>query len=178
MILKERAIRAKAMNRDVVVIGLGSCDGFGKLLKVPLVYDLVTKREMGKNGITFHNAVELGQMFHGVTYNLAEGDNRQLVMDMVGKIPRGEITYPQMYEILDGAGIDRNNAVAYYNANKNKNAGPFTIDVYDGLIEYVKRNRQKDIFVDEFPVLMNSKSKIELFQEIISGPCSFIQQLV
>ena len=98
-----------------------------------------------------------------MSYTLAEGDNRQLAMDMVRKAARRKITYPQMTKIFDDAGIDSINAIYYYNENSNKNGQTLTINVYHGLIEFVKKNREKDIFVDEFPILMNPKSKIYLF---------------
>ena len=159
LILKERAIRSKKQNRDVVLLSLGSSDSFGIPLKTPLVYDIITKREMKKHKIDFHNAVEISKMCKHKTFNPVEGDNRQFVMDTVGKCVRGEITSLQMYKILDEAGMDMENAIAYYSENMNKNAKPQNLDVYIALIEFVKKNRGKDIFIDELPILMNLKSK-------------------
>ena len=116
-----------------------------------------------KNGIAFYNAVELDQMFHDVTYTLAEGDKRQLVNDTAGKAARQEITYYQLFQILDDAGVDVANAIGYFNEHTNSYEQQRKIDVYDGLIEFVKNNKGKDIFVDEFPILMNSKCKISHF---------------
>ena len=167
--MKERAIRSKKKNRDVVFLSLGSSDPFGIPLKTPLVYDVVTKREMKKHKIDFHNAIELGKFFQHRTFSRVKGDNKQFVMDTVTKTFKEEITYPQMEKIFDQAGIDRVNAIAYFNQNKSKNAKPLTLDVYIALIEFVKNNRGKDIFVDELPILMNPKSKIifSLFDSFI-----------
>ena len=162
MILKERAIRSKNHNRDVVLISLGSCDAFGIPSKTPLVYDVLTKREMKKHKIEFHNSVDLKKMFRNKTFVQVKGENKQLVMETIRKEVRGEITYIQRDEVLDDAGIDRVNAIAYYNEKRfepNQSKKAQQIDVYEALIHFVKKNRGRDILIDEMPILMNPKCK-------------------
>ena len=160
LILKERAIRSKKKNRDVVLLSLGSSNWFGEPLKTPLVYDVLSKGEMKNHQIDFYNAVDLGKMVQHKPFAPVKEDNRQFVMETCRKCARGEMTYPQMNKILDEAGIDIDNATAYYNENRKSNAQRHQIDVYDALIDFVKNNRGKDISVDEVPILMNPKSKI------------------
>ena len=161
MILKERAIRAKKQKRDVVVLSLGSCDAFGTPLKYPLVYDIFTKREMQNLGISFYNAVELGRQPQDGKYCSVEKDNRQFVLETCRKVTTGDLTYPEMYTIFNELGIDIPNAGAYFNENKNNpNSQTQRMDVYIALIEFVKKNKWKDILVDEVPILMSPISKI------------------
>ena len=168
LILKERVIRSKMKNRDVVLLSLGSSNFFGVPLKTPLVYDVLSKREMKNHQIDFYNATDLcnatylEKMVQHKSIAPVKGDNRQFVMETCGKCVRGEITYQQAYKIFDDAGIDRANAGAYYNENRSSNAQRHQVDVYDALIDFVKKkkNRGKDISVDEVPILMNPKSKI------------------
>ena len=160
LILKERVIRSKKKNRDVVLLSLGSSNAFGVPLKTPLVYDVLTKREMQKHNIDFYNALDLNKIVQHKVCTSIRQDNRQFVLDTVRKVAQNEITYPQMYKMFGDAGIDYVNAIAYYNENRNSNAQRQQVDVYDALIHFVKNNRGKDISVDEVPILMNPKSKI------------------
>lgn len=161
LILKERVIRSKKKNREVVLLSLGSCDAFGIPLKTPLVYDILTNREMKKHKVEFYTSIELGRTFQNKTLVPVRGDNKQFVMETIRKRARGEITVHQRNEIFDDAGIDQVNAVAYYNENKSKqlNTESQRIDVYEALIHFVKKNRGKDILIDELPILMNPKCK-------------------
>ena len=161
LILKERVIRSKKKNRDVVLLSLGSCDAFGIPLKTPLVYDILTKRETKKHKIEFHNSVELGQMFRNKTFVPVRGDNKQFVMETIRKRVRGEITHLQRNKTFDDAGIDWVNAAAYYNEKRleQPNTESQQIDVYDALVNFVKKNRGRDISIDELPILMNPKCK-------------------
>ena len=68
LILKERAIRSKKKNRDVVLLSLGSTNCFGEPLKTPLVYDVLSKHEMKNHQIDFYNATDLNKMFHHRTF--------------------------------------------------------------------------------------------------------------
>ena len=169
LILKERVIRSKKKNREVVLLSLGSCDAFGIPLKTPLVYDILTNREMKKHKVEFYTSIELGRTFQNKTLVPVRGDNKQFVMETIRKRARGEITVHQRNEIFDDAGIDQVNAVAYYNENKSKqlNTESQRIDVYEALIHFVKKNRGKDILIDELPILMNPKCKfLNLFLSI------------
>ena len=150
-------------NRDVILLGLGSSNAFGVPLKTPLVYDVLTKREMQKHNIDFYNATDLNKMVQHKTFAPCKEDNRQFVMETVRKCTRREITDIQLEKIFNDSGIDKQNAIAYYNENRNSNAQRQQIDVYDALIHFVKNNRGKDISVDEVPILMNPKSKIIFF---------------
>ena len=166
-------IRSKKKNRDVVLLSLGSSNAFGVPLKTPLVYDVLTKREMQKHNINFYNATDLSKMVQHKPFASVKDDNRQFVMDTVLKYARREMTNPQMYKILDDKGIDTTNAVAYYNENRNSNAQRQQVDVYNALTDFVKNNRGKDISVDELPILMNPKSKIIYFLISYSTIMSF-----
>ena len=81
-------------------------------------------------------------------------------MDIFGKYEKGEITLMQRYEILNVVDIDQSNATAYYFAKRKSKTQIQQIDVYQSLVEFVKKNRAKDILIDEFPILMNPKSKL------------------
>ena len=153
-------IRSKNKNRDVVLLSLGSSNCFGEPLKFPLVYDVLSKREMQNHKIDFYNAIDLSKMFQHKTFAPVEGDNRQIVMKTNRRQARGSITVPERNSILEDAGIDIPNAIVYYNENLSSNAPQQRIDVYIALVEFVKKHRGKDISVDEMPILMNPKSKI------------------
>ena len=146
-------------NRDIVLLSLGSSDCFGTPLKTPIVFDVLTKREMKKHNIDFYNARDLTKMVQHKRFAPVKDDNRQFVMKTVHKLGR-EITYPQMITIFDEAGIDEINAVAYYKESQDREALRQQIDVYDALLDFVRNNRGKDISVDELPILMNPESKI------------------
>ena len=138
-------------------------------MKTPMVYDVLTKHEMKSHQIDFYNATDLNKMVQHQSFAPDKEDNRPFVMETVRKVARREITYDQMGKIFDDAGIDAANAIAYYNENRNSNAQRHQIDVYDALIDFVKKNRGKDISVDELPILMNPKSKIIHFLILYSS---------
>ena len=118
---------------------------------------------MKNHQIDFYNATDLNKMVHHKSFTPDKEDNRPFVMETVRKATRREITYPQMQKIFDEAGIDEATAINYYNENRNSNAQRQNVDVYNGLIDFVKNNRGKDISVDEVPILINPKSKIIYF---------------
>ena len=159
LLMKERTFRAKKLGRDVTFMSLGSCDVFGIPSKFALVYDLITKREMRNFGIDFMNANDLVKSCRNNVLHEKEDDNRQFVMDNVGKALRGEMSSAEFVQNLKQRGIDIGNAIEFYHEHKNNPLRSLLENVYDKLVEYCKLNNQRDINIDEFPVLMNYKSK-------------------
>ena len=120
---------------------------------------------MQKYGIDFRNALELGQMFHVTSFHPVDGDNREFVMNSIRKTFRKDLkalTDAEVHQLFKKAGIDRSNAIAYYNENR-KYAHTQLKDVYGNLIEFVKKNRARDILIDECPILMNPISKSRIY---------------
>ena len=70
----------------------------------------------------------------------------------------------QRNKILFNHGIDYNNAVEYYNSQRLKGSPDENIsDIYEMLLEYIKRNPDSDYYIDELPILINRKCKHQLF---------------
>ena len=70
----------------------------------------------------------------------------------------GKITIDEFLETMENNGVSPDNALSYY---LKKRACPVLEhskkNVYDILLEFVKRNSSAHIFVDEFPFLLNGK---------------------
>ena len=82
------------------------------------MYDVLTKREMQNRKIDFYNATDLNKMVQDNSFAPVEEDNRPLVIETVRKVAMHEITYAQMNKILGDAGIDLQNAIAYFNESQ------------------------------------------------------------
>merc|ERR1712218_76476 len=87
------------------------------------------------------------------------GDNLKFVHDLILRRSRGEITMSQRNKILFNHGIDKDNAIEFYNAHRLKGSpDENTYDIYEMLLEYIKRNPHCDYYIDELPILINRKS--------------------
>ena len=175
LVLKERAIRAKNLKRDVLFISLGSCNQFGQPFELSIIYDVITAREMNCHNIQFKNAIDLNSfgrdnasfltrvfrtLFQGTSSS--ETDNTQFAYETVRKGVNKEISHSKRNEILRNRNIDVNNAIEFYNSQRLKPTQKLqTKDVYDLLLFFIKANPDYDIYIDEMPVLLSRKSKLD-----------------
>ena len=53
LVVKERAIRCQKSGKPTVFISLGSCDFFGFIYDLPMVFDIITNTEMKSYGLKF-----------------------------------------------------------------------------------------------------------------------------
>ena len=174
--MKERAHRAKMKNRDVVFISLASSDRFGQPLEYCGVYDLITKREMNSQSITFMSRQDLNQFVNSTqpssandridnSKNIAnQEDNRMFVMETLRTNKYNDL---EKLDLVEKKNIDWANAVAYYNEQiikilKTQQAPIVNVleDVYESLKQFIKKYKDHDIFIDELLVLLSVTSKI------------------
>lgn len=171
LVLKERAIRAKKLSPAVIFISLGSCTPFGHPYEIPIIYDVITGREMISHQITFKHVIHLMQentnsgndesQVGGGTSPAENENNLQFAFETVQKVAKKEISHPEMGKILDNHNIDRENAIQFYNSQRNKRTQEHhNMDVYGLLLACVKRNPHLSYYVDELPILLSHKSKL------------------
>ena len=158
LLLKERAIRSKNKNRNVIVISLGSCNLFGTPYNLSSVYDIITKEEMKRHGIVFKGAADLAILDQCDTSEHTKEDNRQYVLR---KGADKHLTTMDLIAIFKRHGINYSNACSFLTENrKSASQHQQEKDVYDNLKYFVKTNNQHDIYIDEFPVLISKTSKL------------------
>ena len=171
LLLKERCIRTKRRNpgNKILMISLASTDVYGNPYDVPCIYDVLSEKEMAHHKIDFMNANQLFLEHIEILKNskkssghksFVEGDNLKFVYDLILRRTKGEITSSQEAKICYNHGIDDNNAVEYFNAQRLKGSpDENTYDIYEMLLEYIKRNPHCDYYIDELPILINRKCK-------------------
>ena len=137
---------------------MGSSTTLGIPFEHSLVYDVLSREEMKSHNIPFKNVLDLKNLYQHAASTPTKDDNRQFVMETVEKVARGEMSYNEMYRLLDAKDIDVTNAVNFFNENRNKPPQQEN-DVYDLLKSFIKNNPHLDVFVDECPILWNPKSK-------------------
>ena len=152
------------------MISLASTDIYGNPYDVPCVYDVLSEREMKHHQVDFINAKQLQSDYiknMKVTKNSSSckfitggDDNMKLVYETIYKRVIGEIRMEDEKKIFYNHGIDRSNGREYYNLQRWK--GPPSqnnFDMYKMMIDHVRRNPDCDYFIDELPILINSKCK-------------------
>ena len=174
--MKERAHRAKMKNRDVVFISLASSDRFGQPLEYCAVYDLITRREMNSQSITFMSRQDLNQFVNSMQCSSSNDnrndsknsakheDNRMFVMETLRTNKYNDL---EKLDLVEKKNIDWANAVAYYNEQiikiLNTQQAPvlnMLEDIYESLKQFTKAYKDHDIFIDELLVLLSVTSKI------------------
>ena len=118
--LKSRIIKAKDKGRRVEMVSMGSSTTLGIPIEHSLVYDVLTRDEMKSHNIPFKNVLDLKHLYQGVASAPKKYDNRHFAMKTGSKVARGELSYAEMYSVLDAKDIDRTNAVNFFNENRNK----------------------------------------------------------
>ena len=156
--MKSRIIKAKEKNRNVCLVSLGSSTSLGIPFEHSLVYDVITREEMKSHNIPFKNVLDLKNLYQHASSVPTQDDNRHFVMETVRKVARRELSYAEMHSLLDARDIDKTNAINFFNENRNQQLQQQN-DVYDLLKSFIRNNPHLDVFVDEFPILWNPKSK-------------------
>ena len=152
------------------MISLASTDVYGNPYDVPCVYDVLSEREMKHHQIGFMNAkqllsdhiknikIEKNSSSHE---SFTSGDdNMRFVYWTVARKVTGQIGQQDLMKIFYNHGIDINNAIEYYNSQRLKRSqSQNNFDIYKMMIDFVRRNPDRDYFIDEFPILINRKCR-------------------
>ena len=163
----------------MVLISLASTDVYGNPYNVPCIYDILSEKEMAHHKVDFMNAKQLfddhihnskaSSRFTGHTSSFGAGDNLRFAYESIRRNTGGGITNSELNKILYNDGIDYNNASEYFNSQRLKGSpDQNNLDVYELLLDHIRRNPDCDYFIDELPILINRKCKLQLhFIQII-----------
>ena len=113
-------------------MSLGSCSSFGTPYDFPSVYDIITNKEMIRLGIAFKDATILSSLGQQHISLNAKDDNRRFVMKICRECINQTISHPDVCKIFNENGIDYDNAINFYNENRNTpSLNQRDNDVYD-----------------------------------------------
>ena len=176
LLLKERCIRTKRRNpgNKITMISLASTDVYGNPYDVPCVYNLLSEREMKHHQVTFMNAKQLRDDHMKYLQVMKKNGNHQSTIEGNNNLKFAyetcwkcftskEISVCERKKIFFNHGIDHSNAIEYYNSQRLK--GPpaqNNVDILESLLEHIRRNPDTDYFIDECPILINTKCKLSL----------------
>ena len=157
----------------MMLISLASTDVYGNPYDVPSIYDILSEKEMAHHKVDFMNAKQLydGNIQNykasnsGVDHKpfVGDGDNLRFVYETQVRKTSGEISDNQRSTIYYNHGIDQSNAIEYYNSQRLKGSpDQNNLNVYDLLLDHIRRNPDYDYFIDELPILINRKCKLQL----------------
>ena len=178
--VKEKTFLIKESGRPVIFISLGSCDALGLPYELPIIFDVITKREMKAHEIQFLSVVDLVQ--HQKKRNKEKTSNvdgrsssstksnLEFAYNETLKRLRGETTLEQRQKIFLNHNVNENNGADFYNSQRNKKIMTFDgKDVYELASDYINDYPSNTYVFDETPVLMNKTSKSIHFSEVLTN---------
>ena len=171
LVVKEKTFILKASGKPVVFISLGSCDPLGLPYDLPIIFDVLTSREMACHDIKFLSVVDLVE--HQKKRNeeitsiiddsssSSSKSNLEFAYKETLKNARGETTREQYHKIFLNHNVDVDNGIAFYNSQTDKKINTFDgKDVYEQAMDYINDYPSNTYVFDETPVLMNKTSKL------------------
>ena len=172
LVVKEKTFILKASGKPVIFISLGSCDPLGLPYDLPIIFDVITSREMACHDIKFLSVVDLvehqkkrnKEITNDIDHRSSSSkSNLEFAYKENLKYVRGETTYEQNCKIFLNHNVDFENGGAFYNSQKEKKTKIFDgKDVYELAWDYINDYPSNTYVFDETPVLMNKTSKLFL----------------
>ena len=171
LVVKEKTFILKASGKPVIFISLGSCDPLGLPYDLPIIFDVITSKEMTCHDIKFLSVVDLvehqkkrNEEITGIIDERSSSSsksNLEFVYKECLKHVRRDTTFEQHRKMFLNHNVDQTNGVAFYNSQTEKKTKRFDgKDVYELASDYINDYPSYTYVFDETPVLMNKTSKL------------------
>ena len=170
---------AQGITQDVYFIPLTSCNERGRPVDPTALFDLFSKNQMLKHNVIVmtvqdlykeykkSNKVrdDLTDFFPTSVNSLKDQKLKKLFEDASVKVISGKMGPDEFMQIMKNNGINVGNALSeLQNRKVNPTNAEYKIDVYNLLYWFVtQKSRTKQpfhLFVDEFPLLQSTSSKL------------------